>query len=269
VIEFINHPDDAVVVQTVKALGRLAPTPDQANALLPLLIGDRVRDEAIRSEAWQVFESILPSMSGEQLTNWAEKFRGDPSRQIAIRRRLVEVLTRDKDLDKLATTQSQIARNYMELKQFDAAVPYFRAALEYRQGNREAGAQVEELIDGYMHATLRSNAFNEAIAFAQQTLKEDVGKQALIGSIIRSRVEDLGQSASMDDLKRAAELIKQARSMEPPLGERYLSDLNDLQKQIEQRLAQNQGSMTPRPADGIASPATTSPAPALAGNEGN
>ncbi|CAN5429474.1 hypothetical protein BH09PLA1_BH09PLA1_07260 [soil metagenome] len=270
VLDLINDSDDSIVLQAVKTLGNLAPTADQANALQPLLIGEKVRaDPTIKEEAWHVLESILPSMTREQLTNWAEKFRGDPDRQISIRLQLAKVLTAEKDLDNLARTQSQIARNYMDVNQPDAAVPFFRAALEYRQGNREAGAQVDELVEGYMQAALNSGAFADAITFAEKALKNDDGsRQSIVGSLIRGKVEELGQSLSADDLKRAVELIKRAKGMSPPLGPRYGSALDDLQKSIDDRLAKlNQGSTGPGSVNGIAAQAATRPA-AVAG-EGN
>ncbi|MBC8108700.1 MAG: HEAT repeat domain-containing protein [Anaerolineae bacterium] len=271
VIEAIADPDDSVVLQAVKTLGQLAPTPDQANALLPLLVGDRVRaDPTIKAEAWLVLQSILPSMSNEQLTNWAEKFRGDPARQIAIRLQLAKVLTAEKDLDKLAITQSQIARHYMDLKpaQSDAALPFLRAALEYRQGNHEAGAQVDELIDSYMEAALSSGKFEDAIAFAEKTMKNDISKQGKMAPLIKDKVEVLAQSNATDELKDASRLIKLAKNMNPPLGGRYVDALDALQKSVDDRLAKlNQGSTGPRSANGFAAPTATRPA-ILAG-EGN
>lgn len=269
VIDQINDPDDSVVLQAVKTLGNLAPTPDQANALQPLLIGERVRpDPTIKQEALHVLESILPSMSNEQLTNWADKFRGDPRQQIAIRLQLAKVLTAEKELEKLATTQSQIARNYMELQQWDAAVPFFRAALEYRQGNKEVGAPVDELIEGYMQATLNNTNFADAVAFAEKALRDDGSKQGRMGSLIRQKVDELAQSNAAEDLKNAVDLISKAKSMNPPLGARYIEELTGLQKLVDDRIAKlNQGSTGPRSANGFSPPSATRPA-ALAG-EGN
>jgi len=118
-----------------------------------------------------------------------------------------------------------------------------------------------------MRALLGSDNFGEATAFASRTLHEDPGKRSTMGSLIRSRVEELAQSQQADQLKKALALIDQAKQMNTPLGELYTEQLEDLRRQIDKRLSsmtQPQGG--PRSANGVGAPSATRPA--VAGGEG-
>jgi tetratricopeptide (TPR) repeat protein len=240
IVAAISDPDDGVRLEAIRALKMVSPTPTHVAALRPLLEPGSRLDPSIRDEAWSALQLALPSLTKEQLEIWADHFKGDPLRQIVVRKTLLDQLVAAKDLDAAATTQQQIADSYMELNPPDAesAVPYYRAALEYRQANRGGGPVLAQLVDSNMKALLRSGKYDEAIAFASEMLTKDAGMQRSMGAAIRDAAEQLVASQRPDDLYKAQQLIDKALGMSPPLAEQYLDGLRDVRRKVDQRLAE-------------------------------
>ncbi len=237
IVDAINDPDDGVALAAVNALGNVAPSANQLEPLRPFLEGDNKRDRTITQAAWLVLQSSLPTLTKEQLKHWDDAVRADPNRQRIIRMQLLEVQTAAKELDEAATTQGQIAQNYMDLKQPDAAVPFYRAALEQRINSGRRGPVLDALITDFMNALLQSDKYDEAVAFAVSTLTKDSGQRSALGPLICARAEELSQSQQPEQLRKAKTLIDLTNGMSVSLGAQYIDRLNAAARVVDKRLA--------------------------------
>jgi HEAT repeat protein len=258
IVELIGDADDTVAIEAVRALRAIGATPEQLEALRPLLEAGNRADPSVNNEAWQTLEPALPELSKELLVRWAGRFGNDPVRQIIVLKALAARLTSDKELEDLADVQQQIADLSMRLRPPDVetAVANYRAALLYRQDNPGAWPGLPTLRESYLRALLQARRYAEAIAFASETLTRDASQQSSIGRTIRQWVDDLSNSDQPDDLRSAQQLVKQAVAMTPPLAQRYQDDLNALAVKVDTRLAELSAPKSPTTGQAPGTPGT-------------
>lgn len=244
-----TEPVAAVRIEAVAAIGATSRGTEHFETLYQRMQPAVEPDGTVREQAWKVFQSLLPEASTEQINRWTTRFQGAPDRRVIVLKALADKLLGEKKLNDLAQTRQSIGESLMKTTppQPAEAETYFRLALEYyRQEKNTPGQITETLVRQRMEALLSSRQYTEVARFASEMIKANAENQQTVGSLIRMETERLRDAG---DLQNALKLIAEARSMNPPLIERYNRMLEDISTEIQNRLTnQNQknGSVGPR-----------------------
>ncbi len=235
-----REPDPSVKREAIVTIGVLGGT-DQFQILyeymLPATPGT---DAAVNEQAWQVFQSLLPQATTEQINRWPSRFQIDPEKRVIVLKALADKLLKDKNLGELAKTRQNIGQSLMASTppQPTEAATYFKLSLEYFQQNNVPQMVIETNIQQLLSAQLASKQYNEAAQFAASLIKDNQGNQQTIGPLFKQEADRLRNA---NDLQNALKLITETKQMQPELEGRYKDMLLDIEKEVQQRMTtQNQ-----------------------------
>jgi HEAT repeat protein len=229
IAESLDDPDSSVRLEAVIALGKSAALQYADVQLYRRLDPNIEPDASVRAQAWTVIESVLPEMSKEQLTRWADRLKSDPNRRFSILQALRDKLIKDRDDPSLAAVRQQIGETLMALNRPGDAVPYFRGALEYWRGEGAENMSTVTLMEQLLTAYLLDKQYAEAAQFVADAISRSPANQQL-GSNIRRETERLRDAERLDD---ALALIAEAMKMQPPLSDMYLEDLRVIEREVQ------------------------------------
>ncbi len=230
-------------LEAATAMAKNPALPENAEALRARIDPQQEADEAVREAAWIALQTAFPSLPRAQLRVWADRFKDvDPQRRLVALKALAQVENKEQAEDGLATTRIDIAGELMKLKEYKEAAEYFGKALDYKKTQQVPGGVLEFLRRQRMIALLRSKDYAAAVAFAEQTIREDAGAVQLMGGLIRAQVETLQKEA---DFQGALDLIAAANRMNPPLSQKYLEELAGIERDLQQRRNQQNGAQPP------------------------
>ncbi len=223
----LDHPDPAVRLDAVNALGSTA-TFAQATLLVPRL-SPREESEAVRDAAWRVLEGLFPTAGAEDLNRFAQHFRDQPQRRLVVLKALADALEKDRKDDDLAGVQQDIGALHLQLDQPAEAVPYLRAALQFKKAQNFGAMVLEGLVRQLMEALLESRQYAEAAAFAADSITTDPAQQQTMWPMFRNTIEGLENKEEYDN---ALALIAEVKKMNPPLHQRFAEDLRVIELRI-------------------------------------
>ncbi len=241
-----KEPSPLVRKQAVTALETTSGT-EQFETLYQLMQPVTEANADVRAEAWRVFIQLLPQATTQQVNRWPGRFPTDPDKRVVVLKILETKLVQDKNLDELAKTRQNIGETLMKSSppQAEEAAKYFKQSLEYYQANHYANMVIETNISSLMDAFLQSKQYAEAAEFASKMIQSNQENQLNVGPKFKTEAERLFNSG---DLQSAQKLITEANKMQPALEGRYKDMLSDIEKDIHQKLTnQNQKNGTTGP----------------------
>lgn len=252
----LSDSEEAVRLEAVRALKTTADF-GHADALYDLVKRQSSEtSERVRAEAWGVLQGLFADekASNEQLNRWADRFRDEPLRRIAVLQVLVKRLANQPDA--LAAVQQNLGEALMKLSndaaaagdyelartraeeadaQFDPALKYYRSKNPTDQ-DMTTSALVAQRID----ALLAAKKFDDAVSFAAGSISISPSNQESMGPRLRNSVDRLSKS-NPDEARR---LIEAINKMNPKLADQFLDPI----KRIDQQL--RGGNTAPRSAGG-------------------
>lgn len=131
-------------------------------------------DAAVRAKAWETFDSLLIGGSEQQLSAWADRFSRakEFDRLVSVlKARLAKEVTHD--MQAAALTRESIGEAYMKLSQPQAAIPFFRPALDFWLAKNGGPAVVTPLIRELTEAYLAAKMYPDAARFAEESSTRD------------------------------------------------------------------------------------------------
>jgi HEAT repeat protein len=197
-------------------------------------------DSSVRDAAWNVFQSLLPQATTEQINRWPGRFQFDPEKKVVVLKSLADKLQQDKNLSELAKTQQNIGEAIMKISnpttadEAKEAATYFKLSLDYYQQNNFEPMVIETNIAQLLQAQLQSKQYPEAAQFASNLIAQSAGNQQTVGPKFKEEAERL---FSNGDLQSALKLIAETRNMKPALDNNYNKQLSDIERDIQERLA--------------------------------
>ena len=229
------EPDPRVRAAAARALGEIG-----SFAYAPRLEQSMRPDEpdpAVRESAWQAFQNLLPlpSASARQLLEDADLFHHQ--NQLAHEAKVLDEACKklaSTDGPDLAIVQQRTGDvlTHLPRPQPEQAIPYFRQALDYWQRTGKSTPQfTDPLIGQLMNAYLASRQYQSAVRFGQEQVLRNPANVSVVGPAIRNTAERLTNAADAASHRDAAELIRAALAMEPPLDPTtlgYLEHFRDM-----------------------------------------
>jgi len=240
VVDCLKRDNDASVKrEAIVTIGVIGST-DQFQILYEYMQPATASDAAVREQAWQVFQSLLPQANTEQVNKWPGRFQGDPDKKVIVLKALADKLLKDKNEGELAKIQQSIGEALMAStppQPIDAAT-YFKLSLDYYQKNNAPQMVIETNIRQLLAAQLASKQYGDAAQFAATLIKDNPANQPTVGPML---FEEANRLLNTNDLQNAQKLITETKQMQPELEGRYKSKLLDIEKDVQQRMTtQNQ-----------------------------
>jgi HEAT repeat protein len=218
------------------ALGRVGRLAEHGNLLAEFMQQKTELDEDVRKKAWDVYQSMLPRASVEELNNEKNRFRNEPARLAAVLEeqcRKLEQRRGPQDAEVLASFRVALGETYMAHNPPlpELAVPHYRRALDHFFETRAADAVTIPLIEKLINAYLDTRNFTQATRFAEEMVGRDKAYRDVVGPPIKNLADKL---RSKPETRAAAlELMDAAIKMNPPLDERHLNDLRRFREEIQ------------------------------------
>jgi len=245
-----KEPVPAVRLEAVKAIGATGGI-EQFETLYERMQPLNEANPDVRTAAWNVFASLLPQASTEQINRWPGRFQFDAEKRVVVLKALADKFQQDKKLQDLAQTQQSIGEAIMKISspttadEAKDAATYFRLSLDFFQQNNFQPMVIEGNITQLLQALLQSKQYVEACTFAANLISQNAGNQQTVGPKFKIEAERLFLAG---DLQSAQKLINEIRTMKPGLDTNYMKQLTDIERDIQQRLAtpdKNGGTMVP------------------------
>jgi HEAT repeat protein len=235
-----QEEDKAVRYEALIALGRTSGL-ERLDTFLAAMDPRQEPDESVRTCARDVIVSLLPNASEEQLTRVAQAFKDkDREMRVAILIALATRLEQRGEVESLAIQRESIGGDLLELGKPGEAVPFLQKAIDYYEKQNAGGLGMEKLIGRLTTALLQSKQFPQAADFASRTLKRDPSQMQAFGRMLKDDADRLKEAGKPDD---AIALIDAVMKMNPPLDNRYLSQLREIRAQAEQRRPKSPASL--------------------------
>jgi HEAT repeat protein len=235
-------------------------------------------DPSVRDRAWRTFQTLLPTGQPGQLREYADRFgrmaAADPpdkvavdmSRHLAV---LQEIAARDarqpdrNSQDDLAGQRENIGAAYVQLKQPDQAIGYFRQALDYWMKNDNRPVVTEKLIGELMDALLVSGKYADAVKFADEMISKNREMERIVGGRLAVKAEDLldppsagpGRPGPPPNPREALNLATEALTLHN-LGDYYRGRLEGVRTKAQKAVG---SPATPGAPGAPAAPGTGSP----------
>ncbi len=228
----LNDSEESIRLEAGRALTYTA-LPEHASALYPRL-GEAEPSSDVRDAVWRVLQTLFPQMNDAQLRNAVGRFEREPHRQVFPQQALRDLLIKEGRDSDLAYARQKLGEIYMRLEQPEKAVTEFQAALDH-WSSQGRGMESETLMRQLLEARLRARQYREAVRFSTELLSNDIGKQELVGPMIRDEADRLVNAGRYRD---ALTLITEAEQMKPPLASRYLTALDVTKTQAQQNLTE-------------------------------
>jgi HEAT repeat protein len=244
IVVSLDDRSPEVVEQAIQSLKENPRAADFVDNVGRLLQPDPALGPTVSDAAWDFMQAVFPSLSEGQLETWAQRLKGDPSRQLFALQALASKQVEQKELDRLAVTDFAIGEDYMALKQWGAAAASYDAALTIYDGlpnlnNQQA--EVQSLIGRYMDALLNDANYAKAVRLAADRIKRDPGEQHTMGAKIYGKAQELADTGKRDNLLGAQQLIDLATRMASQLDDKHQTMLNDLGAQLKKRTSTPDG----------------------------
>ncbi len=230
-----REPDPAVKREAIVTIGVLGSTDLFQTLYEYMLPATPGTDAAVNEQAWQVFQSLLPQASTEQINRWPSRFQTDPDKRVIVLKALADKLLKDKNLAELAKTRQSIGESLMATTppQPTEAAANFKLSLEYFQQTNAPQMVIETNIRYLLSAQLASKQYGEAAQFASSLIKDNQGNQQTVGPMLREEADRLKNS---NDFQNALKLITETKQMAPELEGRYKNMMLEIEKEVQQRL---------------------------------
>lgn len=245
-------PEAGVRLDAVRAMGQIGST-EFSSQIAKLVDPKAEPDQSVRDEAWRVLQSFLPNLSQQQLAGFASQFDRDHEKKLAVLIALADMLLKNKQLDDWSDQKQNIGSELVALKRYDEAAVNYGLALDHKLKQPAPNPSViQRLVLDRMRALLSARKYPEALQFASDWMRKDPEKIQDMAVLIKEETETL-KTRAVDErnprlLEDAMELIGLSRKMVPPLPDRYLSLLNEIEQQVRQAQAQlKRGSSVPEP----------------------
>jgi HEAT repeat protein len=228
----LDDPQTQIRLAAVEALALTAKA-QNAQQLYEKLDPASEKDEQVRAAAWNGLAALFPrEIDASQLSNWADKFKDQPERRLAVlevlQKKLIET---NANKDDLAVVRQNIGDAHMALKEYGPAATAFRLALDTPgQQNQFKEFLVTQLMDAY----LLGKDYSKATAFGAEMIGQAQQNQSRVGPAIIREARRLANESAEDALR----LIELALKMDPSLAENYAKQLRDLDAQVRAKAQQ-------------------------------
>lgn len=227
----LEDPSERVRLEAVQALAQNPALADNTEPLRRRIDPQDERDESVRAAAWNALLQVFAELPPAQLQVWSDRLKSDPARRQWPLKALAEQQLKSGDEDGLATTRHDLGSVLMELGEYREAAECFGLALEYKKARNVGTAIIDSLLADRLKALLLAKDFAGAVGFAASTIAENGANQTIVGPLIKDEAERLRENGASD---AAQELIAAAKTMQPPLNEKYQDALAAIQKSIEE-----------------------------------
>jgi HEAT repeat protein len=251
VLDELEDESPDVQKQAIETLGKNPDAYRYDENVGTLLKPDPRHTQAVRDEAWKFMQGIFPRLSEQQLSQWAQELKDDPSKQLLAWEALADKQVANNEQDDLAVTRTQIGHDLVVLKRYGDAAASYGAALKIytdRTPRPNQQATLDELVRSYEHALLDGNKYPEAITLAANTITRDPSEEGTMATAIADKVEELIQSGRHEDLAGAQQLIELAKTMSPKLNQKYLDRLEADAEDIRKKSSLDGGGPMPQSA---------------------
>lgn len=245
--ESLGDESAAVRLEIVRALG--ASSNDfalVAPSLYRRMDPGVERDEAVRTEAWNVLRRMLNSAPREQLAAWPELavIRNDAAKRLVLFVALAgkAETAGDRDgqslyLQQAGDAQMTLAQSAQQAGDSPAATARFaEATASYRQAltisrDQKRWMVVDRLIESTLQSMLRAKDYAGATKFANELFAEanDRGYQGTVGYHFQAEAERLARQVGEYD--EALRLIRTAVAI-PALPAQYRDHLLDIERDV-------------------------------------
>jgi len=176
----------------------------------------------------------------QALSRWQSEFQSDPIRRLPVLLALDDKLQEAMNWDDLAASRQNTGETYLALNDPTRAAVQFGQALDYWQKRKVANQVTVQLVKQLLQSHLAAKQYAQAIDFAGKQIALDRAMQTLVGPVIRDAAENLHNDAiknnDADKMKDALSLIDAAMKSQPPLDERYQTDLRQFQAELQQKV---------------------------------
>jgi len=182
-------------------------------------------DASNRKAAWDTFVALMPGAGQQQLSDWAQRFfaNGEFDRRIPVLQEILKKQQAANDPAAAAITQEQIGESYMNLQppRPQAAVPYYREALQYWLANGGNPQNVAAQTRSLLKAQIAAKLYADAITLAREAINRDRTQQGDVMGMIATAAERLNETAQPREAERlATEALGLRDIIEPRFVER-------------------------------------------------
>ena len=203
----------------------------QANQLKQVM--DQDRDPDVRNAAWEALKRLLERGSSALLQDWAARFPDDPDKRLTVRQYLDRALAADgPPTESSAANDQEMAQTLRGLRRPAEEIGYLQAAIDYYLKSAPPGGGTSErlynLVGQMLDARLAAKQYPAAAAVAAAQLKVDPSFERVAGP----RFRDAADQLKATDPAAAHRLIDAALSMQPPLSDRFVRDLQDIRDEL-------------------------------------
>jgi HEAT repeat protein len=227
--------DPGVRAEALRALGRLGG-PEESAIFLSSIQAPQEPPE-VRDAAWQGLQLLLPKMDLPKLYATAQALRNEPEKAVRANELAAEKQRAAGNLDEWALVKVNIATNYRDVADWDAAIRNYREALDYYLKTKGQPPQNHEVLIGeLLTAYLRGGRYEDATQLASGVtgilpLQETAGirfwKEADRLFAEGQRTNDRARWAE------ATSVINAGMAVNPPLATLHRNYLQRIAQQIE------------------------------------
>ena len=234
------EPNPTVRIDALRALGNTSAFGGAADTLHDFMSTKTEPDENVRSHAWEVFQSLLPKATVQELSRWQSEFQSDPTHRLPVLLALDDKLQETMSWDDLAASRQNTGDTYLALNDPARAAIQFAQALDYWQKRKVANQVTVQLVKQLLSSLLAAKEYGQAVDFAGKQIAMDRAMQTIIGPAIRDAAERLYNDAiknnDAEKMRDALNLIDGALKVQPPLSEQNQTDLRQFQSDLQQRM---------------------------------
>jgi tetratricopeptide (TPR) repeat protein len=257
-----ERTERSVRLAAVQEISKVATLGAVRNALLERVNPANERDRSIQDAAWQALlelASKLPDVNYRTAIGLADTVGQMPAQtqaehDVRSQRRVamlemaaakLENLRKQPNVNvvnlsvELADVYQNVGDEYFLLNRWDRAWTDYGLALDLRQ-QPDVKPITPQSITGYLaerieKSYLFAGKYKDAVAFAGKRSAEGPRERATMGALIRNEVDRLINDGKLNEASQLAD--EALHRMNPPLDSDVISDLNDYQRKINQRLS--------------------------------
>jgi HEAT repeat protein len=231
-----NTRDPSIRLEAARALRSVARHED-AHRIFDKMKSDL--DPAVRQALWQALYKLYDQLPPDDLISYADIFNRppdkDPDKRLATLLKLGDAYNAKHDSENYARNLQDVAQAMMEVTppQSAEAIKDLRQAIKYwrEDSGKDMPSLVGTLIGDLLDDLLKSGQYAEAAKFAAEQIAIKPEYQQNVGPRIKNKADELSRS----DPAGAKTLIDEALKMSPPLDQKYVGQLHQIQDQMNRQ----------------------------------
>ncbi|MEM8873024.1 MAG: HEAT repeat domain-containing protein [Planctomycetota bacterium] len=242
VAELAGHENARVRQAAVQAVVKTSISFERADLLRQRLSETNEPAAVVREEAWKSLLALMPMAPEVQLAAWPERFRDEPTRQLAVFEVLAEMAAARGDVEAQSYRLQQIGNLQASIGRWGEAAGSLRQSLDIVKDRPGTQPVVLLSLSGeLLTALLRDRQYDAALEFAAELIASDPQYRGDVGDRIRKETDRLFKANELADAQR---LVSAALSMQPPLDDAFVERLRETSDKIQ--LRRDAGSETDR-----------------------